>query len=287
MIVPKELQSYNQFVLWKYETVNDRRTKIPYTIYDTRASSTNSKTWNSFMSVYDRFNYGGYDGIGFVFTDRDPFIGIDWDNIDLNESVWEEVESFNSYAELSPSGNGIHCICKGVIPEGSRCRAGNREMYSHGRFFTLTGSHIAATPYNIQEAPKKAISEFIKKLTPSSPALSQTVHYVGVEQAFASTPTTRDNVLTTLDCCKNGKYKDLFKRLFNGDWTGYHSQSEADFALCYIVAKYTNNPSDIDVIFRKSKLFRSKWNNSYYRKRTINMAMTQALVRDIEDLVEE
>ncbi len=68
---------------------------------------------------------------------------------------------------------------------------------------------------------------------------------------------------------------------------GYHSQSEADFALCYVIARHTNNPVDVDVIFRKSKLFRVKWNNPYYRNRTINMAMTQALVADIEELVEE
>lgn len=285
MIIPEELQKYKQWVMWKYETVSGKKTKVPYTINGTRASTTNPSTWTTSISAKDILRYGGYDGIGFVFTKKDPFIGIDWDHI-AESDVISEIESFNSYAEYSPSGNGIHCICKGTIPEGSRCRAGNREIYTHGRFFTFTGNHIVGTPQNIQEAPKKAIEDFIKKITPAAVTTTR-ASYVPVQYAFASTQTTRDEVMNVIDNCKNGLYKELFRRLFNGDWGGYHSQSEADFALCYIISRHTNNPSDVDVIFRKSKLFRSKWNNSYYRNRTINMAMIHALVSDIEELVGE
>lgn len=287
MIIPEELQKYKQWIMWKYETVGGKKTKVPYTINNTRASTTNPSTWTISVTAMDTLRYGGYDGIGFVFTKKDPFVGIDWDNISDNETVMSEVESFNSYAEYSPSMDGIHCICKGTIPEGSRCRAGNREIYTHGRFFTFTGNHIPNTPKNIQEAPKKAIEDFIKKITPQQTNTAQSASYVPIQYAFTSTQTTRDEVINVIDNCKNGLYKELFRRLFNGDWAGYHSQSEADFALCYIISRHTNNPSDVDVIFRKSKLFRPKWNNSYYRNRTINMAMTHTLVSDIEELVGE
>ena len=57
-----------------------------------------------------------------------------------------------------------------------------------------------------------------------------------------------------------------FVRLFDrGDISGYASQSEADAALCAIIAfRAGPNPALIDAIFRRSALYRdSKWAVSY------------------------
>lgn len=59
---------------------------------------------------------------------------------------------------------------------------------------------------------------------------------------------------------KRSKQSDKFKRLYSGDTTGYSSQSEADQALCNILAFWTDkNPDQMDRIFRESDLIRSKW----------------------------
>jgi putative DNA primase/helicase len=283
MHIPNELKKYKQWLVWKYESVGGRLTKIPYDVNTGhKASSTNPDTWVYLAQAYAVVHK--YDGLGFVFTKNDDLIGIDWDKVDLMDII-DEVKSFESYAELSPSGNGVHCICRGVLPAGARCRNGNREIYTHGRFFTFTGNHISGTPDNVMHAPQDVLDGFITKITPmqssaTSPRSSNQI------LPHVAKPTCSENILDVITAIKCSKYFNRFKELYNGKMDGYHSQSEADLMLCYIIARHTNNPSDIDVIFRKSKLYRPKWENCYYRTRTINMAMTNALIRDLEEVVE-
>lgn len=290
--IPEPLEDYKQWVMWKYEDRGGKLTKVPYTVDGKRASSTDSKTWNSVDVALAALGTNNFDGIGFVFSRHDPFIGIDWDHCLHPNKTWidgkvaEEVYSFKSYAEVSPSGTGVHCICIGKIPDGSRCRSGNKEMYASGRFFTFTGNRLEFCPEHISVSPEQAIIDFVSSLAPTkTPQLCVSGNNVVV--SYKTMPTTKEKVTEVVNKCKNGKYAKKFKKLFHGDWSDYHSQSEADFSLCYIIARYTNNPTDIDVIFRKSKLFRDKWNNGYYRTRTLNQAMTAALVSAIEDVVEE
>jgi primase-polymerase (primpol)-like protein len=47
-------------------------------------------------------------------------------------------EAFDSYSEISFSGNGLHIIVEGEIPSGRR--RGCIEMYDNARFFTVTGN---------------------------------------------------------------------------------------------------------------------------------------------------
>jgi len=282
IFIPEELKPYNQWVMWKYEHRGGKQTKVPYTVGGKRASSTDSNTWTD---VDTSLTTTGFDGIGFVFTKNDPFIGIDWDKIELSE-IFDEVKSFNSYAEFSPSGKGVHCICQGKIPDGSRCRSGNKEIYSHGRFFTFTGNHIAGTPFHINMSCEQVINDFIEKLTP--PTKKQTLSSIdNISVIHKYSKTSKEQVKNVYNKCLRGRHNDLFKQLFSGDYKKYNSQSEADFALCYIIARYTTNPVDVDIIFRSSKLYRTKWNNNYYRERTINMAITNALVAEIEEIVND
>lgn len=67
-----------------------------------------------------------------------------------------------------------------------------------------------------------------------------------------------------------------FVRLFDkGDITGYTSQSEADAALCAIIAFRTGpSPALINAIFRQSALYREdKWERADYRDSTISCAI--------------
>lgn len=285
IFIPTKLAEYKQWVMWKFEGRNGKQTKVPYTTNGSRASSTDSRTWTTSEIALETLKTGKFDGIGFVFTKNDPFIGIDWDKVDLFE-IFEEVKAFNSYAELSPSGLGVHCICEGTIPPGSRCRAGNREMYSSGRFFTFTGNHVAGTPYKINNCSGEVINDFIKKITP--PTTKQTMSSIdNISLIHKYSKTNKEQVKSVYNKCLRGRYKSLFTDLFNGDFKKYNSQSEADFALCYIIARYTTNPTDIDIIFRSSRLYRTKWNNNYYRSRTINSAITNALVAEIEEVIND
>ena len=60
---------------------------------------------------------------------------------------------------------------------------------------------------------------------------------------------------------KRSKGGDTFRRLWDGEYTElYKSPSEADMALCNILAWWTNRDQDrMDRLFRQSGLMREKW----------------------------
>ena len=71
-----------------------------------------------------------------------------------------------------------------------------------------------------------------------------------------------------------------FQRLMSGDFSAYPSQSEADAALCMILAFWTRKDSlKIDEIFRSSQLMRDKWDRKHskdgrtYGQMTIDSAI--------------
>ena len=56
-----------------------------------------------------------------------------------------------------------------------------------------------------------------------------------------------------------------FERLWNGDTSEHDGDdSRADQALCCILAFYTRDPAEIDRIFRRSRLYREKWDERHF-----------------------
>ncbi len=60
----------------------------------------------------------------------------------------------------------------------------------------------------------------------------------------------------------DGKYGDKVRRLLDGDWYDYASQSEADLALCsHLYRMCGGDPQRVDRIIRYSGLYRPKWDS--------------------------
>lgn len=145
--IPEELRARHQWVAWRLEERKGEVTKVPYTPRTgCRASSTDLMTWSTFEKVLEAYESGKrYDGIGFVFCSGDPYVGVDLDGCVGPETgeiaPWAVriIDALDSYAELSPSGRGVHIIARGKIPAGGR--RGPVEVYRQDRFFTVTG-HI-------------------------------------------------------------------------------------------------------------------------------------------------
>jgi putative DNA primase/helicase len=146
--IPQELTERPQWVCWRYEEREDKMTKVPYAATGWRASSTDPTTWSTFDEALAAQQKRGYDGIGFVFSDADPYCGIDLDKCRNPKtgkiSAWatkilERVPG--GYVEASPSGTGIHIIVEGTV-RGGGMRKGPVEMYSRARFFTITGEPL-------------------------------------------------------------------------------------------------------------------------------------------------
>jgi primase-polymerase (primpol)-like protein len=66
----------------------------------------------------------------------------------------------------------------------------------------------------------------------------------------------------------------LFSALWAGDWKQrYGSQSEADLALCSLLGFWCDgDAARVDALFRRSGLYRDKWNRDDYRRWTLERA---------------
>src|SRR4051812_3380402 len=81
-IAPADLTQRDQWVLWRYETRGDSKTKVPQQMSGKHADSTDPATWTSYETAFrywQRFPKHNA-GIGFVFHADDPFCGLDLDN---------------------------------------------------------------------------------------------------------------------------------------------------------------------------------------------------------------
>jgi putative DNA primase/helicase len=270
-MIPQSLMERKQWILWKYKDVNGRKTKVPYSYMGYKASVTNPDDWTDYETI---IKYTGYDGVGFCFTENDPYIGIDFDHCVtgdvISSEVYEEVMALETYAEFSPSGTGIHAICRGILPP-CKHRANDREIYKSGRFFTMTGNHLRGTPLEVNAAPAIAIDMVINKIDPPGMKSFKPVEF---DEIGEWTEEEAKNIVKYLSI------RPKFVKLVRGDWAGYKSQSEADYALCSMLAEYTTSPALIKYIFNKTRLYRQKFDGAY-GKLTINSALTARLMKEI------
>lgn len=279
--IPQELKNLPNWICWKAVPQPrpddpDHIGKIPINPRTGgKAQSNNPDTWTDFDTALKASEQ--HSGIGFMFGNS-PFFGVDVDKAEPdirefldggNGIVSEFIHALRSYAELSPSGKGIHIICRGELPKGAR-RRGNVEMYDSGRFFTVTGNNIGE--YTAVEDCTEAIKPLHEKYlggTRSEPAQR-------VIQA-APLPCSVSEVLEAASRAKNGS---RFQALYAGNFAEYSSQSEADMAFCNMLAFWTGrNAALMDEIFRNSGLMRDKWDRrqsgSTYGALTIQKACEQ------------
>lgn len=153
--IPDELKQLIQWCGWRYEYRYNNRTKVPIDprskLVRKYAKSNDRSTWCSFDEAYDSYIGGNglYDGIGFFFSEKDPFCGIDLDDPGDDTEARERhntiIEYLDSYTERSPSGRGFHIICRSKVNLQGRRRDGI-EIYFSGRFFTMTGDVVRHAP---------------------------------------------------------------------------------------------------------------------------------------------
>lgn len=241
--IPSELKLLKQWVCW---AGSDKIPKNPFT--GGNARSNDASTWASFDQAVAACEQFHFDGLGFMFANG--YFGVDLDHCLDNVDFCDEfVETLQSYAEYSKSGNGIHIICKGELPSGAR-RRGNVEMYNSGRYFICTGNLYSEKYREVVDCSDTIKILHSKYLPAESPSVST--------RPFVSVTMDDQEVIDKARNCKSGY---VFNMLYQGNWQGvYNSQSEADLALCNQLAFWTQkNPEQMDRIFRSSGLMRPKW----------------------------
>lgn len=289
--IPASLKATDQWVCWRYEHRDgEKPTKVPIQLATTAyASVSDPDTWGVFSDAYTAYrDTDDIAGIGYVFTGDDPFVGVDLDDCRdpgsgrLEEWARDIIHRLDSYTEASPSGTGVHVIVRGDLPAGTR-RKENVELYARDRYFTVTGHHLDLTPSRVQdryEAVAAVHAEYV-----AAPG-HETDEEVADEPAAAASPHRRngstpgdasgfDDDDELLGYARNASNGDKFERLWRGDTAGYDSHSEADQALCNLLAFWTGGDrAQMKRLFDRSGLVREKWRDRPdYRERTIETAI--------------
>jgi putative DNA primase/helicase len=272
--IPAELRQRPQWVIWKYVQRGERETKQPFNARTgSPASSTDPGTWSTYEEVRAAHESGDYDGVGFVLSDQDPYLGFDFDDcyhfgrLDPDEEEW--VTAINSYCEVSPSGEGVKCLVRGQLPmHQERHSFGGNGVYQSGRFFTITGNVLDIYHSRITAIAPDVLNGLLDRWFPPV-----TRHeWEEVEERL-----TDPEVMRMLSSAANAdKARDLYVSGKWQDW--YPSQSDADMGLIAMLAFYTGPvPRQLDRLFRTSALMRPKWDerrgNESYGERTINRAL--------------
>lgn len=181
--IPEILTTRKQWVLWKLVDKGDGRpTKVPFQPSGQPAKANTPDTWSTFLDCVTRYERGGFDGIGFEFSNDDEFCGIDLDG--CRDPASGKVETWakdiilevDTYAEVSPSQTGVKLFVVGKSPLQSgrkkiltdTPKCGDKtpaiEVYDWGRYFAVTGWRLAG---QVDPQPRQEqLTGIVKRLWP-------------------------------------------------------------------------------------------------------------------------
>lgn len=276
--LPPQLLKYPYFNVWRYETRDNEKTKVPYNPHTmTRGDSSNKAT---FAPLGIALNCSA-DGVGVGVFDSLAAIDIDHcidDDGVLSDTAIEIMDTMNCYTERSPSGRGLRLLF------WAKDFQYNRDQYY------IKNSREGVEVY-VAEATRRFVTVTGDTLTPGADMEERGEQLQKVLDRFMERPkkttATRSDVPRTpvlledqelIERIKQSSSGTRFSKLWSGDWSEYNSQSEADVALCNILAWWTNKDAErVDQLFRLSGLMRSKWDTgrgeTTYGKETIAKAI--------------
>lgn len=283
--LPAEIKNATRWVCF------NKKDKIPMNALTGRCAKSNDKlTWTNFSTALKGCVKYHFDGLGFMLGEG--VFGIDLDNHadevtgekpmsseDFQIFANEFISNIDSYTERSQSGEGIHIICKGKLPEGARRKNGvSVEMYDTGRYFAMTGDIV--NDCGIEERTNEVLPLWEKYLksdeetTFTNNKTHNTITDFTFEENGSITFSEKEVIINEtssltlsdseiIEKIKNSRQGAEFVKLYNGDMTSYNNDhSAADLGLCTILAFWCNkNYLQIDRIFRTSALMRKKWDS--------------------------
>ena len=260
-----ELMPYPQFVVWKYTVEQGKLKKRPFNPRTNVPAKTNDpSTWTDVNVALKALAIGRYNGIGFVFSESDPFTGTDVDNCvgkDGTIAAWaqEIITTLSSYTEYSPSKLGVHILTKATLPGAGR-KIGQVEMYSQERYFTLTTDHVPGTPTTIEHREAEQtklytslVSDVLQRSTENTRGSG-----AGTGEALLRPAPSRSDA-EVLEKAQSARNRERFQALWNGDISGYKSKSEADFTLVLYLLYWTHDDlAQTRRLFQQSGLYDEK-----------------------------
>lgn len=243
--IPLELRELNQWVYAGPDKVpmNPRTGKC--------ADPTKPETGGTFQEAL----HCGMPHVGFILSENDPYCIIDLD-APLTEEQKERhgkiYRGFDTYAEKSQSGQGVHIVMRGKIP--CAVRRDKFEVYSKERYMIFTGNVMR--PLAINDCQDSLDSLFLQ----IGRLIDDTGDLIEEEQTLDDSHIWR--------MASNANNGENFRALCNatadsmpgskdGTWAEigkYESQSEADYALLSMLAFYSRSNEQIRRMFRETRL---------------------------------
>ncbi len=228
--------------------MKDKRNWVPRAGKRPFGKSNDPATWMPFNEAVKK----GSGNVAFALDGLDGLIALDLDDcIDngrLHPNARKIIDLCHSYTEISLSGHGLHIFGYAKLPFTGR-KKGVIEVYGANRFIAVTGD-IFEDRHELKDI-QAGVNVIIDK-------------FFTEEKRPIVMPRLRPMVnlddKTLLERIAHSKQGDKFLKLWHGDTSDYPSHSEADMALCRILAFWTDGDrSRIDSLFRQSGLMRDKW----------------------------
>lgn len=276
---PDILKRSPLWVNFRFVERDGKTTKVPYQPNGQPAESNNADTWSEFDRVIAACNTKlKFDGIGCMISP--PYCAVDFDHVrnketgEIEKWALDALTRLNTYTEVSPSGTGLHAWLYTdkplPLPPGDKRggkKVGRIEIYSNWRYFTVTAKRLPEFPASVNELP----TDFFTSVDTMDPQ--------------------REKSKPKQDPPSRMTRSQRFALLLLGKWKecGYSSQSEADLAFCVMLAQdFKGDRELIDASFRKSGLYRPKWDERHgpdtYGNNTISKALTHFKAEAIAEL---
>jgi hypothetical protein len=289
-------ERYPQWILWQAVPRPDGRTdKRPI---DWRTGRTHDAhdpaIWMTADAAYTRAAASAL-GVGFVFTDTDPFFFIDVDNCadPDRDSGWNETaDTLRQWLptaawEVSQSGRGLHAFGVATLPPDHPIKCDGFDCYTRRRFVALTGAMLpdsgtADTPAPLLPAMLAQYPSTHAAPAPDAPYPPRRADWSGpsddgellmrmlnsrsASAAFNSGATIHDLISANADALARAYPDDHGDRPYD--------ESAADMALFSHLAWWTGG--DAERMERMARtctaLVRDKWDREDYMRRTVSAA---------------
>lgn len=296
---------YQQFIIYKTVPSASRPRKTDKFPCDWRTGRVVSAHDPQFWTTHEdaqrvASELGESFGVGFVFTEQDPFWFVDIDNC-LIDDQWSPIAQqlctllSGAAVEVSQSGRGLHIFGLGQPPaHGCRNESLGLEFYHSGRFVALTGSGAIG---NCAADMTAVLPTLVATYFPPDESQSSDASWTDAPCVEWNGPTDDADLIRramqsrSLANTFGGKasFADLWladenalSKAFPDEGRPYDC-NRADSALAQHLAFWTGKDCErIRTLMMQSRLVRDKWEREDYLPRTI-LAVVGRQVDVLED----
>lgn len=182
------------------------------------------------------------------------------------------------HLEKSITETGFHGIGRGTLHPGrrqfddpTRTHTGYA-FYDKNRLFTFSGNILPGSAEICDVTPE--LADLHRELFP----VATTNHVAATHRTVKASSAAALSDAELLERARRAKNGTKFSMLFDGDHTGYPSQSEADMALLRMLAFWTGRDATrMAALFRQSGLYREKSERADYIDGTIAKAIAETI----------